>query len=169
MKALSFLLLLSVSFATAEEVRIPNRLIDYPGFKQAVDEAEPLREARRLTEEQFLQKMQAPGVVLLDARSAEKFKLRHIRGAVNLSLPDFTADELKKIIPSFDTPVLIYCNNNFEDSLVSFAPKGPSTSLNLATFVTLHAYGYRNVFELGPLLKVRTTKLPFAGQETQSR
>lgn len=167
MKALPLPLLFSVSFAVAEEKSIPNRLIDYPGFMKAVEEAQPLREERRLTEEQFLQKMRTPGVVVLDARSAEKFGLRHLQGAVNLSLPDFTADELKKIIPSFDTPVLIYCNNNFEDSRLSFPSKTPSTSLNLSTFVTLHAYGYHNVFELGPLLKVETTRLPFAGKETQ--
>ena len=110
--------------------------------------------------------MAEPGVVLLDARSASKFKLRHLKGAVNLSLPDFTAEELNKIIPTKNTKVLIYCNNNFLGSPVSFPLKAPGASLNISTFVNLTTYGYTNVYELGPLVDVKTTKLPFEGTET---
>jgi hypothetical protein len=31
--------------------------------------------------------------------------------------------------------------------------------------VTLHTYGYTNVYELGPLLDVKTSRLPFEGEE----
>lgn len=148
---------------------IPNRLISYEGFEKNVQEVEKIRESRRLTEEEFLQRMSQPGVVILDARSAAKFQLRHIHGAVNLSLPDFNEAALAQIIPRKNTPVLIYCNNNFENSPVSFVSKSFSTALNLHTFVSLQGYGYTNVYELGPLLDVHTTRLPFAGEEVKEK
>ena len=84
---------------------------------------------------------------------------------MNLSLPDFTAAELGKIIPAKATKVLIYCNNNFTGSPISFATKAPAASLNISTFVNLHTYGYTNVYELGPLIDVKASKLPFEGDE----
>jgi phage shock protein E len=79
-----------LTFTAQSETQIPNRLIDYSAFLKNAQQVTAVRESRRLTEDQFLQAMAEPGVVLLDARSAAKFKLRHLRGAVNLSLPDFT-------------------------------------------------------------------------------
>src|SRR5215211_464253 len=78
---------------------IPNRLIDYRSFLKDAKQAEELREGHRVPEDQFLEMMSEPGVVLLDARSAAKFQLRHLKGAVNLSFPDFTAAELARTIP----------------------------------------------------------------------
>jgi phage shock protein E len=60
---------------------------------------------------------------------------------------------------------LIYCNNNFLGSPRAFAPKAIAASLNLSTQVNLKAYGYDSVYELGPLLKVKETKIKFAGTE----
>ena len=74
---------------------------------------------------------------------------------------DFTADSLAKVIPAKDAKILIYCNNNFEGSPVSFASKAPSASLNISTYTSLRSYGYTNIFELGPLLNVHTTSKPF--------
>ena len=144
---------------------IPNRQIDYAAFLKSAQEVRAIREGRRLTEDQFLQMMGQEGVVLLDARSAAKFKMRHLRGAVNLSLPDFDAASLGKIIPRKDTRVLIYCNNNFAGSPVSFPTKVAGASLNISTFVTLSTYGYTNVYELGPIIDTRISKLPFGGDE----
>lgn len=154
-----------LTFSAQAETQIPNRLIDYSTFLNNAQQVKAARESRRLTEDQFLQAMAEPGVVVLDARSAEKFKLRHLRGAVNLSLPDFTAAELAKIIPSRDTRILIYCNNNFLRSERAFPSKAPAASLNISTYVNLATYGYTNVYELGPLVDVKTSKLPFEGDE----
>jgi phage shock protein E len=154
-----------LTFSAHAETQIPNRLIDYSAFLNNAQQVKAVRESRRLTEDQFLQAMSERGVVLLDARSAAKFKLRHLRGAVNLSLPDFTAAELAKIIPSRDTKVLIYCNNNFLGSDGAFPSKAPGASLNISTYVTLTTYGYTNVYELGSLIDVKTSKLPFEGDE----
>ena len=147
------------------QTQIPNRLIRYDLFAENVRLVGEVREGRRLTEDAFKTMMNEPGVVVLDARSGPMFKLRHLQGAVNLSLPDFSEAALAKVIPTKDTKVLIYCNNNFQGSPVSMVAKSAPASLNVHTFVTLKSYGYENVWELGPLLDVRTTKLPMAGEE----
>jgi Rhodanese-like domain len=146
---------------------IPNRLIDYAGFQKIVDTSGPEREKMRLTEEQFLAAMSDPNAVVLDARSANMYQLRHIKGAVSLPFTDFTATSLSGILPSKDVKILIYCNNNFLGSPVAFASKMPPASLNLATYTSLKAYGYDNIYELGPLLDVKTAKIPFEGTEVK--
>jgi phage shock protein E len=165
----SFFLVLGLLPADAqkEQRALPNPLIDYPSFLKNAQQVEAIRNIRRVPEAQFLQMMSEPAVVLLDARSAAMFKLRHLRGAINLSLPDFTAASLRRIIPRAGTKVLIYCNNNFLGSPVAFASKSPAASLNISTFVTLHTYGYTNVYELAPLIDVKASKLPFEGEEVR--
>ena len=145
--------------------RIPNELIDYPQYLRIAREVQPLREKRRLTEEQFAAMSAEPGTVVLDARSADKFQLRHIRGAVSLPFTDFTEESLAKAIPAKTTRILIYCNNNFRGAPVSLRAKSPAASLNISTYVALATYGYTNVYEFGPLLDVKTTKLAFDGEE----
>lgn len=144
---------------------IPNRLIDYPAFANNVQQLAAARESRRVSERQFIRMAREPGTVILDARSAEKFALLHVKGAVNLSFPDITAEELARVIPSKDTRILIYCNNNFLSEQRAFPSKLPAASLNVHTFNVLHAYGYTNVYELGPLIDARMAKLEFAGSE----
>lgn len=147
--------------------QIPNRLIDYKEFQKIVVASASERESHRLTEPQFIEAMTDKTAVALDARSASKYELRHIRGAVNLQFTDFTAETLAKIIPTKSSKILIYCNNNFIGSPISFASKAPSASLNISTYTSLRSYGYTNIFELGPLLNVRTTSIPFDGTEVK--
>ena len=64
------------------------------------------------------------------------------------------------MIPSKDAPVLIYCNNNFLNA-AAFPMKVAMASLNLSTFATLYMYGYKNVYELGPLVAIEKSKLEF--------
>jgi hypothetical protein len=93
-----------------------------------------------------------PGTVVLDARSKAMFDLLHVKGALNLSFPDIAVATLAAAIPDKATRILIYCNNNFENSQAAFATKIAPASLNLSTYSTLYMYGYRNVYELGPIL-----------------
>jgi hypothetical protein len=146
---------------------IPNRLIDYNGFQKIVDTSKNQRESHRLTEDAFLAMMKEQGVVVLDARSQSMYKLRHIKGAINLPFTDFTAASLSGILPAKDVKVLIYCNNNFLGSPIAFASKTAMASLNLSTYTSLKAYGYDQIFELGPLLDVHKTKIPFEGAEVK--
>ncbi|MBC8040850.1 MAG: rhodanese-like domain-containing protein [Opitutaceae bacterium] len=161
-----FVLLPLAAISSAQSASsIPNPLIDYAGHRETVQRVESLRESRRLSEADFLAKSREAGTVVLDARSGPMFALLHLEGAVNLSFPDFTEAALAKVIPTKDTRVLIYCNNNFLGSPRAMATKVISTSLNISTYVALTSYGYTNVYELGPLLDVKKTVLPLAGSE----
>jgi len=142
---------------------VANPAIDMPGFLAIAQEAAAHRETRRLTEDQFLAMMAQPGTIVLDARSAERYALLHVRGAVNLAFPDIAIDSLARVLPDKDARILIYCNNNFSGEPVAFASKIAPASLNLSTYATLYGYGYRNVYELGPQVAVRESKLPFEG------
>ncbi|PKA14203.1 sulfurtransferase [Leptospira meyeri] len=144
----------------SKPVPIENKLIDYGEFKRIVNRSEGERETHRLTEDQFLKLMSEEGVVLLDARSENRFHLLHIRGAINLPFTEFTKESLAEIIPEKKSKILIYCNNNFEGNQEAFAAKSPAASLNLSTYNSLKAYGYESIYELGPLLDVKKTLLP---------
>jgi hypothetical protein len=168
MKTTKYMMILGIGiFASAaggaEKKQIPNRLIDYPGFASDAAKVGVLREARRVDETEFIRMAKAPETVVLDARSDDKFELLHIKGAKHLSLPNFTEAELQKVIPAKETRVLIYCNNNFENEPVAFASKVARASLNIYTFNSLYSYGYTNVYELGPLIDIRKTKLKLGG------
>jgi hypothetical protein len=155
----------SATQSSAPARRIPNELIDYPQYLRIAREVQPVREKHRLTEEQFAAMAAEPGTVVLDARSADKFRMRHIKGAVSLPFTDFTAESLANAIPAKTTRILIYCNNNFRGAPRSLGAKAAPASLNISTYVALATYGYTNVYELGPLLDVKTTKLVFEGTE----
>lgn len=143
---------------------IANPLVDTAGFRDSVAEADRLRAERRVGEAAFLA-LATPESVILDCRSRESFARLHVRGAVNLPFPDITAGELARLIPSPDTRVLIYCNNNFAAAPTAFPEKVARAALNHHSFATLVAYGYRNVFELAPLVDVASTEIPLEGDD----
>jgi phage shock protein E len=138
---------------------IPNPAIDMQGYLLVAKEAAAHRETRRLTEEDFMTMSQAPGTIVLDARSREKYDELHVNGAINLSFPDITVESLARTLPDKKARILIYCNNNFAGEQKAFPTKIAVASLNLSTYIALYSYGYRNVYELGPLLDVKTSKL----------
>ncbi|MFL6229399.1 MAG: rhodanese-like domain-containing protein [Pyrinomonadaceae bacterium] len=129
------------------------------GYLRVSAEAARHRETRRLSEEEFIRMSREPGVIILDARSSEKYDELHIKGAINLSFPDIAVESLRQTIPDRDARILIYCNNNFLGAEKPFPTKLPTASLNLSTYIALYSYGYRNVYELGPLIDVKTSKL----------
>jgi phage shock protein E len=156
----AFLLLWAASFANAQKAReIPNPSIDMKGYLRLAREAAEHREKRRLTEVQFIEMSGRPGVMVLDARSKQKYDELHIKGAINLSFPDITVESLARMLPNRNATILIYCNNNFRNAEAAFPTKMATASLNLSTYIALYTYGYRNVYELGPLLDAETTKL----------
>ena len=138
---------------------IANPSIDMKGFLKIAGEAAAHRETRRLTVDEFMKMAGEPGTVVLDARSKQKFDEMHISGAVNLSFPDITVESLDRMFPDKNARILIYCNNNFENEEVHFREKIAVASLNISTYISLYSYGYRNVYELGPLLDVKSTKI----------
>jgi len=140
---------------------IANPAIDMQGYLRVAAEAAEHRESRRLTEADFIRMSREPGTVILDARSREKYNELHIKGAINLSFPDITVESLAGMLPNKNARILIYCNNNFVGAQEAFPSKIAVASLNLSTYISLYSYGYRNVYELGPLLDIKTSKLDF--------
>ena len=148
--------------ALAGDRQIPaNPAIDMPRFLQVAAEAAGYRETHRVSEDEFLRLSHLPGTVILDARSREKYDALHVKGAINLSFPDIAFDSLAAALPDKNTLILIYCNNNFLNAPGAFPSKLPSASLNISTYITLYDYGYRNVYELAPLLEIESSRLEF--------
>jgi rhodanese-related sulfurtransferase len=181
--ALSVLLALHSS-ANARSTNYPKAKVSFADFKGLVAEVELHRASRLIDLNTFLKMAQEPGVIILDSRSTFRYERLHVKGAKHLSFTDFTQDNLKQVIPSFQTKVLIYCNNNFDGNQVDFASKvavpRPSSSraeasqfaaqtkpimmaLNIPTYVNLYGYGYTNVYELDELVKVTDPRIEFAG------
>jgi hypothetical protein len=166
---LAFCALVLASDGDAEETSaIANPAIDMQGYLRVSSAAAAHRDARRLTEAEFLRMSREPGTVVLDARSREKYDELHITGAVNLSFPDIAVDALRRTIPYISTRILIYCNNNFRNAESPFPTKMPSASLNLSTYIALYTYGYRNVYELGPQLDLERSALSFESTAPKS-
>ena len=136
-----------------------NPAIDMDGYLRVSREAAEHRQSRRVSEEAFIRMSREPGSVILDARSREKFEELHVKGAVNLPFPDIAVESLKAAFPDKNTRILIYCNNNFANAEGPFPAKIARASLNLSTYIALYSYGYRNVYELGPLIDIRQSKL----------
>jgi len=141
-----------------------NPAIDMDGYLRISREAAQHRETRRVSEEEFVRMSREPGTVILDARSREKFDELHVKGAINLPFPDIAVESLKAAIPDKNTRILIYCNNNFANAEGPFPAKIARASLNLSTYIALYSYGYRNVYELGPLIDLKDSRLEFSSR-----
>jgi 3-mercaptopyruvate sulfurtransferase SseA len=159
---LALAIVFAIQIADAQKkAGIANPNIDMQGYLKVASEAATYRESRRLTEDDFIRMSREAGTIILDARSREKYDTLHIKDAVNLSFPDITVESLNRVLPDNDTRILIYCNNNFVGEEKAFPTKMVTASLNLSTYIALYTYGYRNVYELGPLLDINKSKLEF--------
>jgi hypothetical protein len=146
---------------SASPAQLFNPAIDMQSYLRYANDAAVERETHRVSEDEFIRMSREPGTIVLDARSREKYDELHVRGAINLSFPDFGAASLASMIPDKSTRILIYCNNNFGNAPGPFFPKIAAASLNLSTYIALYSYGYRNVYELGPYIDIRASRLAF--------
>ena len=164
---LTFVILSVVPLANPQnKTGIKNPAIDMEGYLRVSAEAAKHREARRLSEDEFIRMSSEPGTVILDARSKQKFDELHIKGAINLSFPDIAVESLKQTFPDKNARILIYCNNNFQGAEEAFPTKIKIAPLNLSTYIALYSYGYMNVYELGPLIDVKMSKLELVSNST---
>ena len=145
-----------------------NPAIDMDGYLKVAREAAGHRATHRVTEDDFIKMSKEKGTIVLDARSREMYDLLHVEGAINLSFPNIDIESLKKTLPDKEARILIYCNNNFTDpskpagtgiAAQAFGGKAPRASLNISTYISLYSYGYKNVYELAPLVDPEKTKL----------
>ena len=164
-----FATLSAAAQGVADSPAIINPAIDEAAYLRAVEDALGHRAGRRLSEADFIRMSREPGTIVLDARSKAKFDELHVEGAINLSFPDIAVESLAVALPDKSARILIYCNNNFSGAEGAFPSKLPSASLNLPTYVTLYDYGYRNVYELGPLIDVAASAIAFEGRAAPAR
>lgn len=165
----------------------PKARVSYEDFENLVQEVESHRKLRLLSLPEFLKKSREAEVIVLDTRSDLRYERIHVQGAKHLSFPDFTQETLAELIPSKDTPILIYCNNNFDGNTNDFPSKmaGPPRALkqgfdireerkpimlalNIPTYITLYGYGYRNIYELDELVRVDDPRIKFEGTTVAS-
>ena len=172
------------STVLAQENSYPKAKVSFNDYKNLVTEVETHRAKRLIDLNTFLKMSKEPGVIILDTRSTFRYERIHVKGAKHLSFTDFTQNNLAEVIPSFETIILIYCNNNFDGNQTDFASKVamPITSsgsiitaqfnsqekplmmaLNIPTYVNLYGYGYHNVYELNELVNVNDPRIKFEG------
>lgn len=137
----------------------PNPQIDYAGFERLTGDVRQLRARRLLPFARFKELAASRDTLLLDARSETAFREGHIRGAVNLPLPDFNAESLHVTIGAPGRMILIYCNNNFSNHRRPVPVKAAPLALNIQTFINLVGYGYANVWELAEVIDFNDPKV----------
>lgn len=162
---LVLLLFLGINTTTlfAQKEKLPASDIDYKEFMKLSKEAQKYRNKRLVSLNKFLEMAKEEGTIILDTRSKDAYKRKHVKGAIHLNFSDFTEGKLAKVIPSKTTRILIYCNNNIEGDPLDFARKAAPLALNIPTFVNLYGYGYKNIYELADLIKLESGKLTFEG------
>jgi hypothetical protein len=181
---ISSAMLLLGNVVLAQDNPYPKAKVSFDDFKNLVAEVEPHRAKRLIDLDTFLKMSKEPEVIILDSRSTFRYDRIHLKGAKHLSFTDYTQSNLAEVIPSFETIILIYCNNNFEGNQIDFASKVamPVTSsgsiitaqfnsqekplmmaLNIPTYINLYGYGYHNVYELNELVSVNDPRITFEG------
>ncbi len=177
------LLILSLyTFTACSQEKSP--FVSFEDYEKLMAEAKEHRQARLLSVEDFTELAKQENAVILDARSNTMYTSKHVKGAVNLNFSDFTQETLAEIIPSFDTKILIYCNNNFIDDKQNFPTKKSmpelkgikggsekeiTLALNIPTYLNLYGYGYKNVYELNEILSVNDTRIEFEGTSVNQK
>ncbi len=183
-------MLMATNAGLAQVTNYPKAKVSFDDFKALVAAVEPHRAIRLIDLNTFIKMSKEPGVIILDSRSTFRFERIHVKGARHLAFTDFTQDALAKVIPSFETTILIYCNNNFDGNQTDFAskvalplPKPDKAvatqfaaqakpimmALNIPTYVNLYGYGYRNVYELHELVKVNDPRIAFEGSIVEQK
>lgn len=150
--------------------------VDFEGFLKLSEETYQYRKDRLVDLDLFLEMAKDSNTIILDTRSDKMYAMKHVKGAVHLNFADFNVFDLMRVIPSRDTRILIYCNNNFDDDSRFFIskvaiPASPSEkpislALNIPTFINLYGYGYRNIYELSSLVSVMDRRIQFEGAAT---
>ena len=172
----------------AAEIALPpfqKAFVNFEFFEETMKAAKEHRSTRLVDFKTFTDYSKDTETIILDTRSKEMYDRMHIKGAVHLNFSDFNQASLAKIIPSKNTRVLIYCNNNFSLEPmfnVAFRSKSApikvpnqisqelgentnSLALNIPTYINLYGYGYENVFELSEMIYTTHPLLELEGTD----
>ena len=118
--ALIVLTLFSLSLQA--QIITPSK-VSIEDYETLIAEVKEHRKTRLLNLDEFNAEAKKPGVIILDARSDAMYNAKHIKGAIHINFSDFTQEALARLIPTYDTKILIYCNNNFDDDKQFFPTK----------------------------------------------
>lgn len=154
---LLFGILLTSGFSFAQQ----SAKVEYDEFGNLMEEVRKYRQERLIDIDTFNKYSADPNTIILDTRSKWAYDEIHIQGAVHLNFSDFTVEKLAAVIPSKETRILIYCNNNIESDLSAMTDKVAPLALNIPTFINLYGYGYKNVYELQDYLSETDPRVPF--------
>ena len=75
--------------------------------------------------------------VLLDVREEEEYITGHAVGALLLPVDQLTDETAMDLIPSLDTPVLVYCRSGYRSGVAAHK---------------LAAFGYTRIYDVGSLI-----------------
>lgn len=177
---ITFAMIVFLSFCSkAQDQGFRKAKVDFSAYEELVGRVKEHRKSRLINVDEFVKMSTEEGVIILDTRSDRMYRRKHIKGAIHLNFSDFTQQNLMKVIPTANTKVLIYCNNNFEGDEVNFASKvvvpaliqkdiKPITlALNIPTYINLYGYGYRNVCELSELVMLFDKRVKYEGTEVE--
>lgn len=78
------------------------------------------------------------GCIMLDVRTDEEFFTGHAEGAVNFDVDTINAETAAELIPSKDTPILVYCKTGERAALAA---------------EELFSLGYHNIYSVGSLVE----------------
>lgn len=77
-----------------------------------------------------------PECMILDVREEEEYVTGHAEGAVLFSIDSITQERARQLIPSYDTPLLVYCKTGMRSH---------------AAVQLLGELGYRRIYDMGSL------------------
>lgn len=141
--------------------------VDYDGFQQMVNEVSTYRNTRMISLAEFHAMSSDPSTIILDTRSKAMYDKSHVDGAIHLNFSDFGEKKLAKLIPSKETRILIYCNNNIRGNDEAYFGKMAPLALNIPTFINLYGYGYKNIYELGEDVEYSDNRITFIEQQAE--
>ena len=122
-KFYSALIVLTLFSLSLQAQIIKPSKVSIEDYETLIAEVKEHRKSRLLNLDEFNAAAKKPGVIILDARSDAMYNAKHIKGAIHINFSDFTQEALARLIPSFETEILIYCNNNFDDDVKFFPTK----------------------------------------------
>ncbi len=178
MRKLHLILLILTIFSINACSQEKSPFISFDDYDKLMDEVKEHRQSRLVELPEYLEMAKENGVIIMDTRSDAMYNSKHVKGAIHLNFSDFTQERLAEIIPSADTKILIYCNNNFKDDEKNFptkmvvppsikkgggGDKGITLALNIPTYINLYGYGYKNVYELSELISTNDLRIEFEG------
>lgn len=117
------------------------------------------RQSRMVSLETFTQMNREANTVILDTRSRADFASGHIHGAVNVPLSEMTLLNLSDAVDDRETRILIYGAENIGEVSGRSDYEISTLPINLLTYVSLHRYGYYDIYELGEKTSFKDERL----------